>query len=84
MAAAGEFVAKNPQTVILPIFFYCLCFPVVLWYGATMVYLYSTGEPQFVQGKMFAILESTEEANVMFWVFLFGFFWILAWLISIL
>lgn len=84
MAAAGEFVSANPQTVFVPIFFYIFCLPVVLWYGATNVYLYSTGEPQFVEGKMFAVLESTEEANVMFWVFLFGFFWIVAFLISIL
>jgi hypothetical protein len=49
-----------------------------------MVYLYSTGEPEFVSGKMFAVLESTEEANVMFWVFLFCTLWIMAWLISIL
>ena len=84
MAAAGEFVAANPQTALVPLFFYVLCLPVVLWYGTVNVYLYSTGEPRFEKGKMFAILESTEEANVMFWVFLFGFFWIVAFLIAIL
>lgn len=45
MAAAGEFVASNPSTIFMPLFFYILCIPVVLWYGATNVYLYSTGEP---------------------------------------
>lgn len=56
----------------------------MIWYGAANVYLYSTGEPRFVEGKMFAQLDSTEEANVMFWVLLFGFFWIIAFLIAIL
>lgn len=33
---------------------------------------------------MFASIDSTEEAHVMFWVFLFGTFWIIAFLLSIL
>lgn len=50
MAAAGDFVSTCPRITLVPIFCYILCLPVVAWYAATNVYLYSTGEPKFVAG----------------------------------
>lgn len=50
MAAAGDFVATCPRITLVPILCYLICLPVVAWYAATNVYLYSTGEPSFVKG----------------------------------
>jgi len=33
---------------------------------------------------MFASLEESQEVYIMFWVFMFGFFWIVAFIIAIL
>lgn len=33
---------------------------------------------------MFASLEETKESHAMFWIFMFGFFWIVAFIIAIL
>jgi hypothetical protein len=54
MSAAGEFVSTNPRIAFVPFVCYILCLPIVAWYAATNVMLYSTGEPKFVQGQMFA------------------------------
>jgi hypothetical protein len=61
-----------------------LFLPIVLWYAAVNVYLYSLGDPKYVEKEMFAQLEPTEQSNQLFWVFMFGFFWITAFIIAIL
>lgn len=84
MAAAGDFVSTNTRIVFVPLMAYLICIPVVLWYAATNVYLYSTGTPKYVEGQMFAMLEESQMVYTMFWLFMFGFFWIVAWVIAIL
>lgn len=84
MAAAGDFLARTPYIALVPIVCYLLCLPIVAWYAAVNVFLYSTGEPKFVEGEMFARLEESKEAHYMFWIFMFGFFWIVAFIIAIL
>lgn len=54
MGAAGDFVATKPTIALVPVVCYILCLPVVAWYAATNVYLYSTGTPKYVEGAMFA------------------------------
>lgn len=57
MSAAGEFVSSNSRIVFVPLVCYLVCLPIVAWYAAVNVYLYSTGEPVYKQGQMFAVLE---------------------------
>jgi hypothetical protein len=83
MGAAGEFVAKNSRIAILPPIAYILCIPVFLWFIYTMVFLYSMGTPKYVKKDMFATLEPSKEENILFWLFLFGFFWMIAFIIAI-
>jgi hypothetical protein len=47
MAAAGDFLATNPRIALVPLICYLLCLPIVAWYAATNVYLYSTGDPKY-------------------------------------
>lgn len=86
MAASGEFVSNNSRIGLVPIVCYILCLPVVAWYAVTNVYMYSTGEPYCnVEDKaMFAPLKGASNAEAAFWVFMFGFFWIVAFIIAIL
>lgn len=54
MAAAGDFVSTNPRIAIVPLVCYLLFLPIVLWYSAVNVYLYSLGTPKYVEKEMFA------------------------------
>lgn len=77
-------MASNSRIALVPLVCYLLCIPVLVWYVAVNVLLYSMGEPVFVEKSMFAYLEESKEANAMFWIFMFGFFWIVAFIIAIL
>lgn len=54
MSAAGEFVSANPRISFIPFICYVFCLPIVAWYASVNVFLYSCGDPKFIQGKMFA------------------------------
>lgn len=84
MSAAGEFVSTNPRIMIVPLICYIICFPVVFWYATVNAFLYSTGEPKFVAKQMFATMEGKKDTEVIFWVFMFAFFWVIAFIIAIL
>jgi hypothetical protein len=84
MSAAGEFVSTNPRIVIVPLICYLLFLPIVLWYCAVNIYMYSLGTPKYVPKQMFAELTPTEHSNALFWIFMFGFFWIIAFITAIL
>lgn len=45
MGAAGDFLSKNSRIALVPIICYLICLPVVAWYAATNVFMYSTGKP---------------------------------------
>ena len=59
MDAAGAFVVSHPHIALVPILFYTLILPVVAWYAAANVYLYSMGTPKYVPKEMFAYNEET-------------------------
>lgn len=83
MSAAGEFVSMNPRIVMVPIVSYCFVLPIALWYAVVNAFLYSTGEPKFVKKEMFALLENKKDTETLFWLFMFGFFWVVAFIIAI-
>jgi len=84
MGAAGDFLASNSRIAFVPVICYLITLPIIAWYGATNVYMYSMGDPKFVDKQMFASMENEKSVEVMFWVFMFGFFWIMAFILAIL
>jgi len=83
MEAAGEFVSTNSRIGLLPIVAYVLCIPVTAWWSASSVMLYSIGEPTFEDKSFIATIVWESQTNYMFWFFLFGFFWIIAFIIAL-
>jgi hypothetical protein len=83
MGAAGNFVSSNSRIVLIPIMSYIVCLPILAGYIVVNVFLYSTGEPKFVDGAMFAHIENGKNTEAMFWIFLFGFFWVIALVMAI-
>jgi len=83
MTAAADFLGQNSKVGILPIISYILCIPIVAWWGSSAVFIYSMGEPKFDWDLPVASIEMAKEATIMFWVFLFGFFWIIAFLVAL-
>lgn len=83
MGAAGEFVAMNTRIGFLPPVSYLVCIPVFVWFIFTNVFIYSMGTPTFKKEDMFATLKPSKAENALFWIFLFGFFWIVAFIIAI-
>jgi hypothetical protein len=84
MGAAGDFLSSNSRIVFVPIICYLITLPIILWYSATNVFMYSMGTPYYVEGQMFASMKDERSIEVMFWVFMFGFFWIMAFILAIL
>lgn len=84
MGLAGEFISTQPGIITTPFVAYFAMLPIVLWFVFTNVYLYAMGTPVKKERDLFATLEETEQSNWMFWMFLFGFFWICAFLIAIM
>jgi len=83
MGAAGNFVSSNARIVLIPIMSYVVCLPIMAGYIVVNVFLYSTGEPKFVEKAMFAHIENGKNTEAMFWIFLFGFFWVIALIMAI-
>ena len=83
MEAAGDFVSSNSRIGFLPIIAYIICVPVSAWWAASSVMLYSIGEPTFKEESFLAEIVWESSTNYMFWYFLFGFFWLIAFVIAI-
>lgn len=70
--------------MIIPLVAYLCMVPIIIWFIFTNVYLYSMGEKKIEKGDMFATLEESRMTYWMFWVFLFGFFWIIAFFVAVM
>jgi hypothetical protein len=84
MGVAGQFVATQPRIMITPLVAYFCMIPIVIWFIFTSVFLYSCGWLDIQPKDMFATLQESNEAYWMFWIFLFGFFWIIAYFIAVM
>jgi len=84
MGVAGEFVSTQPRIMITPLVAYFCMIPIFIWFVFTNVYLYSCGWLDIQPGDMFATLKESNNAYWMFWFFLFGFFWIIAFFIAVM
>mmetsp|Transcript_29339 Transcript_29339/g.44209 ORF Transcript_29339/g.44209 Transcript_29339/m.44209 type:complete len:428 (+) Transcript_29339:627-1910(+) len=83
MEAAGEFVSSNSHIGLLPIVTYILCIPVAAWWAASAVYLYSIGTVKYEDSSFIATIEWEDQTTYLFWFFLFGLFWIIAFIVAV-
>lgn len=84
MGVAGEFVSTQPRIMITPFVAYFMMIPIFIWFIFTMTFLYSCGTLDIQPNDMFATLKESNTAYWMFWAFLFGFFWIIAFFIAVM
>lgn len=83
MEAASEFVSQNLRIVSLPIIAYIVCLPVFIIWTACATYLYSVGEAKFEENSFIANIEWKAETKYMFWFYVFGLCWIIAFIICV-
>lgn len=83
MEAASEFVTGNLRVMFLPITAYLFCVPFILYWIVTAAFLYSIGEPEFSDKSFFANIVWTDQTNYMWWFFLFGLCWSVAFIICV-
>jgi hypothetical protein len=79
----SRFVRDNKKLALGPCCTLFCSIPIVVWWLASSVYIYSIGEVRYEEGDMLPVIEQTQAATAMFWVFLFGFIWIVVFLIAI-
>ena len=82
MEAAAQFIQDNKHIAFVPIGMYLLCVPITAWWAAGSIYVYSMGEPIYIPSDIIATIDLNKEATAMFWVFLFGFFWLIAFIVA--
>jgi len=83
MECASEFVSQNLRIIALPIVSYLVVIPVFIIWTFCAVYLYSIGTPVFVENSFIATIEWSKETTYMFWLYLFGLLWIIAFIICV-
>lgn len=83
MECASEFVAGNIRVLLLPVISYLVCVPFIAYWVVTAVFLYSIGEPEFKNDSFFANIQWTDQTKYMWWFFLFGLLWCVAFIICL-
>lgn len=83
METASDYISDNRYITVLPFGAYLMCAPIVLWWTVTAVYIYGLGTPVFAEKAFVSDMQSSKETTGMFLYEMFGFFWIVAWIIAV-
>lgn len=83
MEAASEFVSSNLRVVLLPILSYIFAIIFFAYWTVTAVYVYSIGTAEFKENSFIANIAWEKSNNYVMWYFLFGLFWVVAFLICL-
>lgn len=83
MEAASDFVSQNLRVVLLPILSFIVSFGFFVFWLFTAMHIYSIGTAEFSAGSPIANIKWGEETRFMMWYFLFGLFWVVAYLICL-
>jgi hypothetical protein len=83
MEAASEFVTENKRIMFLPIIAYICCLPIILWFTATVIWIYGMGTPRYEELYFVAKIDGNRQTDYMFFYVLFGLFWVIAFIIAI-
>ena len=81
MEAASDFVSSNLRIVFLPVISYVASLVFMLFWIFTATHLYSVGEPEFQAGLPIANIVWDDKIRYAMWLFFFGLFWVIAFLI---
>jgi hypothetical protein len=81
MEAASAFVTSTKRVILLPIVAYAICVPYLVYWIFAAVFLYSIGEPEYKHNSFFANIKWTNNTNYLWWFFLFGLLWSIAFII---
>jgi hypothetical protein len=83
MEAASQFISQNKRIMFLPLIAYICCLPIIAWWTATTIWIYGLGEPKYNEFSFIAKIEGNQQSDAMFVYFLFGLFWLIAFIIAI-
>ena len=83
MEAASEFITENKKIVFIPMIAYVLCLPIIAWWTAASIYIYSMGTPKYDETGFIATIEGNSTIDYMFLYMLFGLFWLIAFIIAV-
>jgi len=83
MEAASDFVASNLRIIILPILSYLIAFVFFIFWVMCAVHIYSIGTPEFKARSFIANIVWDQKVRYMIWYFLFGLFWVVAYIICL-
>ena len=83
MKAASQFVSQNVRVVATPVISYITVVPIFCMWTFCAIHLYAIGEAQFVEDQFLPTIVWKKEIEAMFWFYLFGLLWIIAFIIAI-
>lgn len=83
MECASEFVAGNVRIVAVPLISYIIIVPIFVMWTIVAVHIYSIGEVTFVKNQFLPNIEQGKEVEYVFWFYLFGLLWIIAFCLSV-
>jgi hypothetical protein len=83
METASDYISDNRLITVLPFLAYIFSAPIVLGWRVTAVYIYGLGTPTFVERSFVVDMVGSDATNGMFLYEMFGFFWIVAWIIAV-
>lgn len=83
MQAASQFVSSTKRIVAVPLLSYIIVIPIFLCWTFCAVHLYAIGETQFVENQFLPNIVRQKEVEYIFWVYLFGLLWIMAYVIAV-
>jgi hypothetical protein len=83
LAASSEYLSSNNRIVLLPVITYILTIPVMVCWSIVSIYLMTIGTPEFKEASFICSVNYEKHIGYVFWANLFGFFWIVAFIIAV-
>lgn len=83
LAASSEYLSSNNRIVLLPVFTYLLTIPITAAWAVTSTYLMTIGSPEYKEGSFICSVNYDKYIGYVFWGNLFGFFWVIAFVIAV-
>jgi hypothetical protein len=83
LAASSEYLSSNNRIVLLPVITYILTIPVAACWAVVSTYLMTIGTPEYKPDSFICTVKFDAHIGYVFWANLFGFFWIIAFVIAV-
>jgi len=83
LKVTSRFLRGNKCLALGPILTYLFMIPLIVWWIASCVYLYSIGEVKYSKSDMLPIVEQQAGPAAAFWFFFIGILWILLFFVAV-